>query len=174
MGDDRDADQQRVREQAREDRLDALMRASRVVTAAIVRSLTHTRAELSITQLRVLVMLAARAPMSIGDVAAELEVNASNASRTCDRLVGRGLLERRVADEDRRQVRLDLTARGQALVDAVLDQRRRMFAAVLDEMPAPAQQRLLGALEEFSAAAGRVALIRPEESGDEHLMAWMR
>jgi DNA-binding MarR family transcriptional regulator len=157
-----------------DDRLEPLMRASRVVTAAIVRSLSRTEPELTVTQLRVLAMVSTREQMSVGDVAAALDVNASNASRTCDRLASAGLLHRRPSSADRRLVCLELTGKGHTLVDSVLDQRREMLASVLAGMPKPRQDHLLEALDEFSAAAARLSLIRPEESGDEHLMAWLR
>lgn len=156
-------------------RLDPLMRASRVVTAVIVRSLSSTAPDLSVTQLRVLSLVGTQAePMTVGDVAAALAVNPSNASRTCDRLDAVGLLLRQPSATDRRQVELRLTDEGAALLDSVLEQRRALLAEVVDQMDPAVQDQLLEALEEFAAAAGRLALIRPAESGDDHLMAWLR
>lgn len=156
-------------------RLDPLMRASRVVTAVIVRSLSSTAPDLSVTQLRVLSLVGTQAePMTVGDVAAALAVNPSNASRTCDRLDALGLLRRQPSATDRRQVELRLTDEGAALLDSVLEQRRALLAEVVDQMDPAVQDQLLEALEEFAAAAGRLALIRPAESGDDHLMAWLR
>lgn len=151
-----------------------LLAASRVITAAVVRSLNETRPELSVSQLRILALVSTRPGLSVSDVSAALEVNASNASRACDRLVGMGLLERGVSATDRRQVELQLTTAGSRLVGDVLDRRRAMLAEVVGAMAPAARAAFLDSLAEFNAAAAKVALIRPEESGDEHLMAWLR
>jgi DNA-binding MarR family transcriptional regulator len=151
-----------------------LLAASRVITAAVVRSLNETRPELSVSQLRILALVSTRPGLSVSDVAAALDVNASNASRACDRLVGMDLLERGVSATDRRQVELQLTTAGSRLVGDVLDRRRAMLAEVVGAMAPAARAAFLDSLAEFNAAAAKVALIRPEESGDEHLMAWLR
>jgi DNA-binding MarR family transcriptional regulator len=52
-------------------------------------------------------------------VAGALDVNPSNASRTCDRLMKAGLLDRRESPDDRRNVTLTLTEAGTWLVDKV-------------------------------------------------------
>jgi DNA-binding MarR family transcriptional regulator len=151
--------------------LDPLMQASRTITAAVVRSLAAVEAAISVTQLRVLVMVGAQGPLTVGAVAAALDVNASNASRTCERLVRAGLLHRREAEHDRRQVALTLTTQGRALVERVMERRRQQLAAVVDGMPAEDREALMRALEAFNAAAEKV---HPgSEGGDEHLIAWM-
>ena len=48
----------------------------------------------SVPQMRVLVLLWTGEPLNLSAVAEGLGVNASNASRTCDRLVAAGLVER--------------------------------------------------------------------------------
>ena len=80
-----------------------LMLASRAVAAAMVRSLESVDASVSVPQMRVLVLLWTGEPLNLSAVAEGLGVNASNASRTCDRLVSAGLVDRGELTADRRQ-----------------------------------------------------------------------
>ncbi|HKV22888.1 MAG TPA: MarR family transcriptional regulator [Mycobacterium sp.] len=50
--------------------------------------------------------------MNLAAVADDLNVNPSNASRTCDKLIRAGLLDRDVSELDRRHIDLSLTAAG--------------------------------------------------------------
>jgi DNA-binding MarR family transcriptional regulator len=147
-----------------------LVRASQVVSAAIVHSLATVDSSITVPQLRVLVMVADHAPLSMSAVADALGVNASNASRTCDRLVTAGLLDRRPATHDRRQVALSLTAAGRALVNDVMERRRTELAEVVGRMSLPDQLALVRALEPFNAAADAAG---EGHVGVEHLIAWL-
>src|SRR3954447_8816658 len=71
---------------------EAVMAASRVIVALTARSLAG--APVTLPQLRVLAFLAERDTATLGDVAAMLRVHPSNATRTCDRLVEGGLVNR--------------------------------------------------------------------------------
>lgn len=150
--------------------LDALMRASRVVTAAIVRSLGSVDDKISVTQLRTLVLVGGQGPLTVTAVADALDVNASNASRTCDRLVTAGLLDRRAAEDDRRRVALTLTRAGEAVVDEVMDRRRAELARVVDRMEPEDREDLARALASFTTAAESVS---GAPAGEEHLIAWL-
>src|ERR687889_2355693 len=75
---------------AEEATLSALMRASTVITAIVVRSLTSVTPHLTVVQARVLVIVWGMEAANVNAVAEGLGVNASNASRTCDRLVKAG------------------------------------------------------------------------------------
>ena len=90
-----------------------------------------------------------------------LGVHPSNATRACDRLVAAGLLDRRDDPADRRNLQLQLTGRGQALVDEVMDRRRHAIAEVLARMPALQRTALVPVLVTFADAAG--------EMEDEHM-----
>ncbi len=87
-------------------------------------------------------------------MAADLDVNPSNASRTCDRLTKAGLLDRRESEVDRRNITLTLTASGRRLVQKVTRQRRVAIEKVLSDMPASARGKLADALASFAMAAG--------------------
>jgi DNA-binding MarR family transcriptional regulator len=61
---------------------DAVMRAARVLVGVVARSVAEVEDEVSLPQLRVLVLVASRGRMNLGQVAEALGVHPSNSSRT--------------------------------------------------------------------------------------------
>lgn len=133
---------------------DAVMRASRVLVGIVARSVAEVEQQVSLTQLRVLVLVATRGRLNLGQVADALGVHPSNATRTVDRLVVAGLLERTNDPKDRRYLLLDLTAQGHEVVERVMGYRRAAITAVLEDMPSARRRTLAAALDSFAAAAG--------------------
>lgn len=151
--------------------VEALMEASRVITAAVAHSLATLETSITVPQLRVLVMVTGRGPLNLSAVAEGLGVSPSNASRTCDRLVTSGLLDRREADDDRRNVVLTLTPAGVRLVEAVMGQRRAVLEEVVCRMSSADRSRLGAALTAFTrAASGVTGADHPDEG---HLLRWL-
>jgi DNA-binding MarR family transcriptional regulator len=110
----------------------------------------------TLPQLRVLVMVSSRGLLNLGAVAAGLGVHPSNATRAVDRMVGAGLLSRSDDPTDRRNLVLELTPAGQALVDKVMNERRSAIAKILNRMPASRRRALVPVLRSFAIAAGEV------------------
>jgi DNA-binding MarR family transcriptional regulator len=135
----------------------AFITASRVLLAVAVRSVESAAPEITVTQHRVLVLLAARGAQRISDLALHLRVNNSNASRQCDRLERRGLVARERSKKDRRTVCVSITPAGTAVLDLVTEARRIEIAAVLEAMPDGDVEVLLAALKSFAEAAGEPA-----------------
>jgi DNA-binding MarR family transcriptional regulator len=102
------------------------------------------------------VVLASRGPQRIIDLAGYLDVNASTATRMCDRLVRKGLVRRQRLPSDRRTVRVSISESGRDLVVAVTKARRREIAAIVRRIPADRRQRLVETLRMFADAAGEV------------------
>lgn len=119
-------------------------------------SLSPIEGEVTLTQYRTLIVLASRGPQSLQDLAAELQVVPSTATRMCDRLVRKGLIERRTPEENRREVELRITDDGAAIVARVAADRKRQLRRITDRMSAGSQAALVAALQEFSTAAGEV------------------
>jgi DNA-binding MarR family transcriptional regulator len=142
------------------DLVEAFLTASRVLVAVAVRSLAVAAAEITLPQHRALVLLAARGPQRIADLAERLGVNSSSATRHCDRLERRGLVRRERATDDRRAVRVSLTDTGRGLVDQVTRARRAEIGRILAAMPPEGRGPLLTALRAFADAAGEA----PEQS----------
>lgn len=151
-----------------------LMLASRAVLAAAVRALESVDRSVSVPQMRVLVLLWTGEPLNLSAVADGLGVNASNASRTCDRLVAAGLVDRGELAVDRRHVALTLTERGRAFVEELMERREQELAAIVARMTEADHRRLMRALEPFNEAA-RTDLWpsdRPSATRDPRLLEW--
>ena len=164
-----------VSQPARE-RLDIgqLMFASRVVTAAVVRALESVDASVTVPQMRVLVLLWTGEPLNLSAVAEGLGVNASNASRTCDRLVAAGLVDRGEGTVDRRHVSLTLTERGRDFVERLMARREHELATIVARMDEADRARLMAALVAFNAAADSDLWPsdRPRVACDPRLLEW--
>jgi DNA-binding MarR family transcriptional regulator len=130
------------------------MFASRAVTAAVVRALESVDGGVSVPQMRVLVLLWTGEPLTLSAVAEGLGVNSSNASRTCDRLVAAGLVDREEGAVDRRQVALTLTTPGRSFVERLMARREHELATIAARMDEVDRRRLMAALEPFNRAAG--------------------
>lgn len=105
------------------------------------------------TQLRVLSLLSAAPRTNMNGLAEALDVVPSSASRLCDRLEAAGLLHRVSDPRDRREVRLELTAAAQRLLDDLRGRRRAALGAVLERMSPAARADLVRGLAAFQAAA---------------------
>lgn len=135
----------------------ALMETSRVMTAVVAHSLAHLNSNVSVPQLRVLVMVDGRGPMNLTSVAEGLGVNASNASRACDKLVTAGLLDRQTDEHDRRSIVLTLTRKGKRLVNALMRKRQTMLEQIAGRMAPEDQQQLAHSLRAFVTAAAQIS-----------------
>lgn len=130
-----------------------LMQATRVINAVIVRSLGTVDGSLTLPQLRCLVVLSSIGSSNLSGVAEALGVNPSNASRTCDQLVQRGLVDRKADPQDRRHVALRLSRAGRRLVREVMRHREQLLERIVAAMPSPDQVALMTAIESFNTAA---------------------
>jgi DNA-binding MarR family transcriptional regulator len=133
-----------------------VLTTSRVFVAIAARSLASIESDVTLPQYRLLVVLAAHGPQGLGALAEFLAVNASTATRMCDRLVRKGLIRRRTSPSDRREVRLALTEKGRDLVDHATRQRRRELSGLLESVPGEEQRHLVRALAYINSAAGEV------------------
>jgi DNA-binding MarR family transcriptional regulator len=143
-------------EPSRDELVDAVLGASRALVAVAARSLAGVAEDVTLPQYRFLVELASRGPQRLADLASALGVDRSTATRMCDRLVRKGLVIRRRAREDRRAVRVSLTATGGELVAEVSRRRRVEIATIVQRMPAAHHDPVVQALRAFADAAGEV------------------
>jgi DNA-binding MarR family transcriptional regulator len=136
-----------------EDVAEAFLAAGRTLMGMSIASVGSARVEVTMVQFRTLVLLADEGERTVGEIGEELGVNASNATRHCDRLQKIGLLRRRRSTTDGRVVRVALTADGRRLVDEVKAQRRAEVLRVLERMPVRDQVDAVRALTAFNRAA---------------------
>ena len=136
--------------------IDAVLSASRVLVAVAARSLSDMAEEVTLTQYRTLVVLASRGPQNLAGLAEAVGVTPATATRMCDRLVRKDLIRRREKRDDRRHLRVVLTEKGRALVDAVTARRRQEIERIMREIPLDEQIVLVQALGRLAFAAGEV------------------
>ena len=141
---------------ALDDVAEAVLSASRVLVAVAARSLADVAEDVTLPQYRTLVLLCARGPLGMSELADHLGCAASTATRLCDRLVARKLVTRRHRETNRREVEVEATAAGGSLVAAVTDRRRAEITRILEAMPARHRSAMVRALRAFAAAAGEV------------------
>lgn len=133
--------------------VEAVLAASRVLMGVVADSVAPVAEFITMSQYRVLVIVATRGSVNLNSVAAALGVHPSNATRACDRLVEAGLLARTESAVDRRRVDLALTPAGLELIGRVMDHRRAAIDRVLTRMSPQARGELASVLEDFAAAA---------------------
>ena len=142
---------------SRSEVVEAVIGASRVLVAVAARSLAEVAEDVTLPQYRALVVLASRGPQRVASLAELLAVTPPTAPRMCDRLERKGLIRRRAARQDRREVRVSLSAAGQELVSQVADRRRAEIAQLLDRIPVEDQARMVELFGALADAAGEVA-----------------
>lgn len=135
---------------------DAFVQASRALVAVAVRSLAEVPGDVTLAQYRALVVLTSRGKQRAAQLAHELGVAPSSATRLCDRLARKDLIERRTAPNSRREIEIEVTEVGRALVDQVSAVRRQEIARILAAIPTERWATLIDALDEFADAAGEV------------------
>ena len=139
-----------------DDLVDAVLRASRALVAVAARSIAQAGDAVTLPQYRALVALAAHGPRRVTDLADELSVHSSSATRMCDRLERAGFIDRAVAAGNRREVEVRLTRTGRALLDRVTTARRREIARIVNDVPVALRSAMVEGLQTFSDAAGEV------------------
>jgi DNA-binding MarR family transcriptional regulator len=135
---------------------DAVLTASRALVGVAARSLAVVDADVTLPQYRALVVLAARGPRLVGELADELSIHPSTATRLCDRLVAKKLVRRAASRDSRREIEVWLAARGRAVVERVSEVRRREIATIVERVPAKLWQPTVRALNAFAEAAGEL------------------
>jgi DNA-binding MarR family transcriptional regulator len=141
--------------EGRADVVDALLAAGRVMVGLTATSIARLDADVTLPQYRMLVVLAANGPQRTTDLASRLSVTPSTVTRTCDRLVRRGLAQRFQRSDDRRVAWIALTETGKELIGDVMRQRRAEMGRLAASLPAPSAE-VTAALHAFVSAAGEL------------------
>jgi DNA-binding MarR family transcriptional regulator len=103
--------------------------------------------------------------MRAGDLAEALGVHSSTLTRLADRLVQKGLVERRTAEHSRREVEIALAEGGRELVADVARRRIDDLVKVLGAVDREVQDAIVAGFEAFADAAG-------ELTDDEWVIPW--
>lgn len=136
------------------DSADSALTASRALLGVVARSVATALEVVTLPQFRILVVLVGSGPMRMGALAERMHAVPSTFSRTIDRMVTGGWVERSASPDSRREVMIDVSSHGRQLVSHVTDLRRREIETVLKSMSEDDRRLVTLALSKFSAAAG--------------------
>jgi DNA-binding MarR family transcriptional regulator len=143
---------------SQEDELDAAvdetLTASRALLGLIARSLAEVLEQVTLSQYRVLVVLCSAGPLRSGELADRLGVHQSTLTRTADRLVAQGLIQRDPSPDSRREIIVSLTDRGRDMVLQVMRQRWNDIREILGSVTEKDRKAILTGFSGFAKAAG--------------------
>ncbi len=131
---------------------DAVLVASRAVVGIAARSLPGW-ADVTLVQVRALVLLNRDGALTAGRLAELLAVSPSTVTGLCDRLVAKQLIVRRSSPGNRREVVVALAPLGQTLVDSTIAARRKEIARILAKVDPDQLDGMIEALNAFAEAA---------------------
>ena len=140
---------------------DSVLVASRLLLAISARSIALVDETITFPQLRTLRILFNEGPINLATLAQLLGVQPSTTGRMVDRLVDAGLIDRRPHPRSRRELVVELTAKGEGVVREVTAHRRAEIAEIVGKMPARDRRGLVRALNAFAAAGDERAASSP-------------
>lgn len=141
---------------------EVLLAATQPMVAIAARALAAQEDQITIVQYSALVALASSEPSNLSTLADSLGVHASTATRMCDRLVSRNLIERVRSRDSRREVQLSLSARGRELVASETARRRVEIDRIVQAIPEDQREAVANGLRVFLDASTSVGTLRPE------------
>jgi DNA-binding MarR family transcriptional regulator len=137
--------------------VEAAMAVSRVLHGISGRSAAELPHELTLPQLRALVVLDDDAVVTVKALAERLGIQPSTTTRLVDRLVAKHLIERAPGVEDRREVLLSLSRAGRRVVDQSMEFRRQAIREILESLTRAERASVLDAFAVFAAAGESLA-----------------
>ena len=108
-----------------------------------------TAVDLTFTQLRGLSVLARKQPQRMSDLAGALDMTPASASALIDRMDQRGFVTRRSDPEDRRAVLVELSRRGQHILDVMERGSSDHFGRLIEKMTPAERDALATTLRAF-------------------------
>ena len=108
-----------------------------------------TAADLTFTQLRALSVLARKQPQRMSDLAGALDMTPASASALIDRMDQRGFVTRRSDPDDRRTVLVELSRRGQHILDTMERGSSDHFGRLIEKMTPAERDSLATTLRAF-------------------------
>lgn len=135
-----------------------MLAACRVLVAVSTQSMAAVEEVADVTQVRALVVIASRGSVSLGELSEATNIHLTRASRLCDRLVIKGLVNRADDPANRRQLTLTLTPDGERVVQEVMQRRREAIESILHrmnkKMTKQRRAEVVSLWQEFAAAGG--------------------
>jgi DNA-binding MarR family transcriptional regulator len=126
------------------------------------------RAEMTPEQYWLLRLLNRTGPLNISELANELGIAISSATVSCKRLEKAGLLTRERQSDDERVVRVALTVKGLAQIDAWRQRKREALTHWLSVLDAQEQKTLQSLIERVLEAADARAFEETNNNDSSH------
>ncbi len=103
--------------------------------------------DLTLPQVQVLRILHRQGTVPTGKLAQCLRISAPATTQLTDRLLRKGLIERRPSEDDRRAVLVALSAAGQSLIDRFRERRNAVFGEALSQLSEEEQAQVVSSLQ---------------------------
>jgi DNA-binding MarR family transcriptional regulator len=114
-------------------------------------------ADLTFTQLRGMSLLARKQPLRMGDLAEDLGMTPASATALIERMTQRGFVTRRSDPDDRRTVLVELSRRGQHILDVMERGSSDHFGRLIEKMTADERGALATTLRAFLRISAETA-----------------
>ena len=118
---------------------------------------------ITMPQCHVLVEIGRHKTLSVNDLAQLLNLDKSSVSKTVDKLVTSGLLQRDSSPDDRRYVVLTLSQEGQHAYKDIEARMETHFTKILQAIPAEKHAQVIESLDLFTNALKKVQAETPSE-----------
>ena len=118
---------------------------------------------ITMPQCHVLVEVGRHKTLSVNDLAQLLNLDKSSVSKTVDKLVNSGLLQRESSPEDRRYVVLTLSPEGHLAYEDIESRMEAHFTKILQAIPAEKHTQVIESLDLFTRALKKVQAEIPPE-----------
>lgn len=148
------------------DELAGIQRLTLALVGLALRSLDAVKGDVTLPQLRLLLVLGDAGVAPSSRVAAALGISPSAVSHAADRLAAAGHLRRVDDPANRRIVALELTGSGRALVDSVLAWRRAELSQILDRLDPAERSTVLTGVLRLADALTAEPTPQPAPAGD--------
>lgn len=107
---------------------------------------------LSLSQCHTLLSIGRNGNLSVNDLADELNVNKSTASRHVTQLVDKNLIERVESSQDRRYLELGLTEEGQNSFKTIENTMESYYTSIFNNIPEEKREQVIDSLKTLAEA----------------------
>ena len=121
-----------------------------------IRSIVHEGMDLTYNQYKMLLTIYDKGNCTLNVLARELRIAMSSASGMVDRLVNQGFVYRTVDEDNRRQVMIYTTEKGEELIRELRHGIVENYRTLLERLPPRDQERLVAAFESLAEILGKL------------------
>lgn len=121
-----------------------------------IRSIVHDGMDLTYNQYKMLLTIYDKGNCTLNVLARELRIAMSSASGMVDRLVNQGFVYRTVDEDNRRQVMIYTTEKGEELIRELQRGIVENYRTLLERLPPRDQERLVAAFESLVEILGKL------------------